>query len=117
MDSKLSQSVLLPRDPTLWCDNLSSSHLIVNPIFHARTKHIELYFHFAKEKVASKDLDVRVFSSIDQLSDILTKNFSMRRFNFLPDKLVVATTSQLNLQRDVKDNDTPPARRICRIAN
>jgi hypothetical protein len=32
--------------PSLWCDNLSVTFLIVNPVFHAHTKHIELDYHF-----------------------------------------------------------------------
>ncbi|PKI35327.1 hypothetical protein CRG98_044277 [Punica granatum] len=32
--------------PTLWCDNISVFYLTANPIFHARTKHIEIDYHF-----------------------------------------------------------------------
>lgn len=83
----------LPQAPILWCDNLSATYLTANPIFHARTKNIELDFHFIREKVAAKDLDGRFISSIDQLVDALTKSPSTNRFQLLHDKLVVASPS------------------------
>ncbi|XP_071678159.1 uncharacterized mitochondrial protein AtMg00810-like [Lolium perenne] len=62
-----------PRPPVLWCDNLGATYLTANPVFHARTKHIEVDFHFVREKVALGALDVRFISSGDQVADAFTK--------------------------------------------
>ena len=35
----------------LFCDNLNNIYLANNPVFHARTKHIEVHYHFVREKV------------------------------------------------------------------
>jgi hypothetical protein len=51
--------------PILWCDNLGTAFLASNPTFHARTKHIELDYHFVREKVAAGTILVRYICSQD----------------------------------------------------
>jgi hypothetical protein len=58
----------------LWCDNLGATYLSSNPIFHARTKHIEVDFHFVREKLAMRALEVCAIASGDQVVDIFTKS-------------------------------------------
>jgi hypothetical protein len=57
----------------LWCDNLGATYLTVNLVFHARTKHIEIEFHFVRKRVAEGALLVKFISSNDQLADVFTK--------------------------------------------
>jgi histone deacetylase 1/2 len=72
-----------PRAPSLWCDNLGATYLAANPVFHARTKHIEVDFHFVRERVAMKALDIRFINSKDQLADIFTKALPVEAFRRL----------------------------------
>jgi hypothetical protein len=43
-----------PSAASLWCDNLGATYLSANPMFHTRTKHIEVDYHFVREHVARK---------------------------------------------------------------
>ena len=62
-----------PKVPILWCDNIGATYLSANPVFHARTKHIEVDYHFVRQRVADKQLQVRIISTDDQVADGFTK--------------------------------------------
>jgi histone deacetylase 1/2 len=70
--------VRLREKPCLWCDNLGATYLSANPIFHARTKHIEIDFHFVRERVAENRLAIKFVSSKDQVVDGFTKALPVR---------------------------------------
>lgn len=92
--SLLSKIQLPSSDPAiLWRDNLSAGSLVANPIFHARTKHIELDVHFICDKIQAKEMEVRYVPTHDQTADILTKSLSHTCFAFLRDKLGVVLHS------------------------
>lgn len=57
----------------LCCDNKSALLLAANPVFHKRTKHLETYVHFVREKVAAGVIKTIKIESINQVADILTK--------------------------------------------
>jgi len=51
-------SIQHPQMARLWSDNLGAKYLLSNPIFHARTKHNEIDFHFVHERAAQKLLEL-----------------------------------------------------------
>jgi hypothetical protein len=83
--------LFLHSPPTLWCDNIDATYLSANPAFHAQTKHIEIDFHFVRDKVASKTLTVRFISSKDNLADIFTKPTSSPYFSLMRTKLNIVS--------------------------
>ncbi|GKV50857.1 hypothetical protein SLEP1_g57540 [Rubroshorea leprosula] len=77
----------LSNPPILHCDNLSALYMTVNPVFHARTKHIEIDYHFVQEKVALGNLITRFVKSELQLADLFTKPLPRNCFKQLCVKL------------------------------
>ena len=50
--------VEVPNPIQIYYDNISSMYLAMNPIFHARTKHIEVHYHFVHERVLSGGVEL-----------------------------------------------------------
>jgi hypothetical protein len=50
-------------------------------VFHARTKHIEIDFHFVRERVAKHLLDIRFVQSKDQVADGFTKALPVKQLD------------------------------------
>nr|XP_043611638.1 secreted RxLR effector protein 161-like [Erigeron canadensis] len=58
----------------LYCDNLSAIRLAENPIFHARTKHVEVHYHFIREKVPQEEIKLEHVGTGSQVADLFTKS-------------------------------------------
>ena len=80
--------LFLPRPPLLWCNNVSALAIATNPVFHTRTKHIEVDYHFVREKVLRRDVMLKFISAHDQLADLFTKGLPSPWFNWLTSKLM-----------------------------
>lgn len=58
------------------CDNMSAIKLAENPVFHARTKHIEIHYHFIREKVLKGEIKMEWIDTVEQVADAFTKSVS-----------------------------------------
>ncbi|KAL3691662.1 hypothetical protein R1sor_005313 [Riccia sorocarpa] len=84
-------------NPTpLYCDNISSIKLANNPIFHGRSKHIDIHYHFIREQVLMGNIDLQHVSTYDQVADILTKPLGRQQFTLLRTELGVQSLSTAN---------------------
>lgn len=77
------------KKPILRMDNQSAIKLIRNPEFHRRSKHIEIKFHFVRDKYAEKEFILEYVNTKDQEADILMKPLARVMFEGLRAKLNV----------------------------
>ncbi|GJW13589.1 putative ribonuclease H-like domain-containing protein [Tanacetum coccineum] len=76
----------------IYIDNESTICIVKNPVFHSKTKHIEIRHHFIRDSYEKKLIQVIKIHTDQNVADLLTKAFDASRFNFL-----IASIGLLNL--------------------
>jgi len=73
----------------LYCDNQSAHHIVQNPNFHKRTKHIKIKidWHVVWEKIQTELLHLLYIRLEDQIAYVFTKNLSGQNFRTITYKL------------------------------
>eukprot|EP00253_Pinus_taeda_P024834 PITA_24834 len=83
-------------EPTvIYCDNQSCIKLSANPVFHDRSKHINLRYHHIRDYVQRRIMLLSYIPTEDQDADILTKALTRSKFKYHRGKIGVADNPYL----------------------
>ncbi len=89
----------------IYCDNINSILLANNLVYHARTKHIEVHYHFIRKKVLAKEIDFIHVNIENHVVDIFTKALStdkLRKFR----KMLGVLEVDLSLRGSVENSSS-----------
>jgi hypothetical protein len=83
-------------DPiTIHCDNQSCMKLSENPVFHDRSKHIEIKYHYIRDMVQRKIVHVQYLPTHEQIADIFTKPLAKTKFEYFRERLGLVENASL----------------------
>lgn len=79
-----------PQQAKLLCDNIGAKYLASNRVFHGRVKHIELGYHYVRERVERKLVHIDFVASGDHVADGFTKPLPVRQLEIFKYNLNLA---------------------------
>jgi hypothetical protein len=91
---RLLEELKLPSTtPTLILeDNQSAISLAKNPVNHARTKHIDIQYHYIREAIEDRQIELKYTPTDEMIADLMTKALPKPRFEQYVKKLNLMTT-------------------------
>lgn len=87
----LSELIDFKSSVMIYNDNQSAQKLASNPIFHKRSKHIDVRYHFVRECVSNNLITIRYQQTNEMVADILTKSLANFKHFYFVEKLGLVT--------------------------
>ena len=87
-DIEFKQGVL-----TIYSDNQSAISLAKNLTFHARTKHIDVQYHFVRDMVEDGKVKLEKVETLVNVADALTKPVSIEKFRWYSESMGLSAPS------------------------
>nr|GEY98036.1 copia protein [Tanacetum cinerariifolium] len=105
MRSQLSDYGLGFNKIPIFCDNKSAIALCCNNVQHSRSKHIDIRYHFIKEQVENRVIELYFVNTEYQLADLFTKALGRERIEFLINKLGMRSFTPETLKQLMNKED------------
>ncbi|GKC62650.1 putative ribonuclease H-like domain-containing protein [Tanacetum coccineum] len=105
-------------------DNESTICIVKNPVYHSKTKHIEIRHHFIRDCYEKKLISVEKIHTDLNVADLLTKPFDGPRFNYLVVSIGLVTPSSTKVKasgeeqvEDISPNTLEAAKTLSKVAS
>nr|GFB10104.1 ribonuclease H-like domain-containing protein [Tanacetum cinerariifolium] len=82
----------------MYCDSKAAIAISCNPVQHSRTKHIDVRYHFIKEKVKKGIVELFFVGTEYQIADLFTKALPVERFKYLVRQLGMRCLTPVELE-------------------
>ena len=68
--------VQCPKAIVINADNVSAINLVKNPIYHQKSKHIDIKYYFVRDVFRKGEIELKYCCSTENVADIFTKNLA-----------------------------------------
>ncbi|GKA77436.1 hypothetical protein Tco_0783897 [Tanacetum coccineum] len=93
----------------IYIDNESTICIVRNPVFHSKTKHIEIRHHFIIDSYEKKLIQVIKIHTDHNVADLLTEAFDVSRCQ---DTILGGAEAQIRFEAASKQSNDPPLSRV-----
>ena len=66
----------------VFCDSQSALHLATNPVYHSKTKHIDVKYHFVRQAISEGGVDLKKVHTKENCADMFTKPVILEKFRW-----------------------------------
>ena len=72
----------LQNNVSIFCDSQSAIHLATNPVYHSKTKHIDVKYHFVRQAISEGGVDLKKVHTKENCADMFTKPIILEKLRW-----------------------------------